>query len=84
MKEYVANFIQMKIENSGIKTQEECDEINTYHKNLGFNFEIKPENCVKNAGMRMIAKICLNSLIRSFSVLTLENLEYLISSCSIK
>ena len=78
MKEYVANFIQMKIENSGIKTQEECDEINTYHKNLGFNFEIKPENCVKNAGMRMIAKICLNSLWGKFGQNpSLESYEFI-------
>ena len=27
MKEYVSTFIKMKIENSGVKTQEECDEL---------------------------------------------------------
>ena len=43
MKEYVGNFLKMKLENSGVKTQEECDEVNEYHKRLGFDFEIKPE-----------------------------------------
>jgi hypothetical protein len=52
----------MKIENSGKMTQEECQEVNKYHKDLGFDFEIKPENCKKNPGLRMISKICLNSL----------------------
>ena len=32
MKEYVGNFLKMKLENSGVKTQEECDEVNEYHK----------------------------------------------------
>jgi G:T-mismatch repair DNA endonuclease (very short patch repair protein) len=62
MREYVGNFIKMKIENSGVKTQKECDEVNEYHKRLGFNFVIKPENTVNNPGLRQVAKICLNSL----------------------
>ena len=62
MKDYVGNFIQMKIENSGIKTQTECDEVNDYHARLGFNFEIKPEDTADNPGLRQVAKICLNSL----------------------
>ena len=62
MRNYVGNFIKMKIENSGVKTQKECDEVNEYHKRLGFDFEIKPENTVKNPGLRQVAKICLNSL----------------------
>ena len=52
----------MKLENSGIKNQAECDEVNAYHKRLGFTFEIKPEDTVKNPGLRQVAKICLNSL----------------------
>ncbi len=52
----------MKIENSGVKTQKECDEINEYHKKIGFEFEIKPENTVFKSGLRQIAKICLHSL----------------------
>ena len=62
MKDYVGNFIKMKIENSGIKTQPECDEINEYHTRLGFTFEIKPEDTADNPGLRQVAKICLNSL----------------------
>ena len=62
MREYVRNFTKMKIENSGVKTQAECDEANAYHKRLGFNFEIKPEDTIKNPGLRQVAKICLNSL----------------------
>ena len=62
MKNYVGAFIKMKIENSGNATVEECDKQNKYHKDLGFNFEIQPENCVKNPGLRQVAKICLNSL----------------------
>ena len=29
---------------------------------MGFSFEIKPENTLKNPGLRQVAKICLNSL----------------------
>ena len=52
MREYVGNFIKMKLENSGIKNQAECDEVNAYHKRLGFTFEIKPEDIAKNPGLR--------------------------------
>ena len=62
MREYVGNFIKMKLENSGVKNQAECDEVNAYHKRLGFTFEIKPEDTVKNPSLRQVAKICLNSL----------------------
>ena len=62
MKEYVGSFIKMKIENTGVKNQQECDEVNAYHNRLGFNFEIKPENTIDNPGLRQVAKICLNSL----------------------
>jgi hypothetical protein len=62
MKEYVGDFIQMKIENEKPLTQEECDDINKYHHGLGFKFVIKPENCKSNSGLRQVAKICLNSL----------------------
>ena len=62
MREYVGNFVKMKIENSGVKSQSECDIVNAYHKKLGFNFEIKPEDTMKNPGLRQVAKICLNSL----------------------
>ena len=36
--------------------------MNAYHKRLGFNFEIKPEDTIKNPGLRQVAKICLNNL----------------------
>ena len=62
MREYVGNFIKMKIENSGVKPQKECDEVNEYHKRLGFDFVINPENTISNPGLRQVAKICLNSL----------------------
>lgn len=62
MREYVGNFIKMKIENSEVKNQKKCDEVNEYHKRLGFNFEIKPEDTIYNPGLRAVAKICLNSL----------------------
>ena len=52
MREYVGNFIKLKIENSGVKTQAECDEVNQYHKRLGFTFEVRPENTVNNPGLR--------------------------------
>ena len=62
MKNYVETFIKLKVENSGKKTQEECDEVNKAHRDLGFEIEIKPENTMKNPGLRAIAKLCLNSL----------------------
>ena len=48
MKDYVGDFIQMKIENETELTQEACDTINKYHHNLGFKFVITPENCKTN------------------------------------
>jgi hypothetical protein len=36
--------------------------VNEYHAKSGFNFEIKPEDTIKNPGLRQVAKICLNSL----------------------
>ena len=78
MKDYVAHFIKMKIENSGLMTDEECNEVNEYHKNLGFTFEIKSENCKNNPGLRMISKICLNSLWGKFGQRDdLENYEFM-------
>jgi hypothetical protein len=41
MHEYVGNFMKMTIENSGVDTQD--------HKRLGFNFEIKPEETIKQS-----------------------------------
>ena len=58
MKDYVGDFIQMKIENEKELTQEECDTINKYHADLGFKFEIKPETCKTSGGLRQVAKIC--------------------------
>ena len=68
----------MKIENSGAMTDEECIEVNEYHKNLGFKFEIKKEDCKKNPGLRMISKICLNSLWGKFGQRAdLESYEFI-------
>ena len=50
-KKYVGNFLKIKIENTRVYTQEECDEINKSHKELGFDFEVKPENTRKNPGL---------------------------------
>jgi hypothetical protein len=50
MKEYVGNFLKMKIENSGEKTIEECEAVNQSHRQLGFNFKVEPQNCKKNPG----------------------------------
>ena len=36
MREYVAVFIKMKIENESIKSPEECEKIVEWHKTLGF------------------------------------------------
>ena len=58
MRDYVGNFLKKKIENSGVKTLEECNKINESHKKLGFKFEVKPENCQDNPGLRQPAKIC--------------------------
>ena len=58
MKDYVGNFLKMKIENSGDKTVEECNELNTNHKKLGFDFVIEHNKCQKNEGLRQLAKIC--------------------------
>ena len=62
MKRYVGHFLKMKIENNGVMTQKECDDINESHTKMGFDFTIKPENTRKNPGLKQLAKICLNSL----------------------
>ena len=67
MRTYVERFLKMKIENEKPLTQEECDEINTYHNALGLNIDIRPENTRFNPGMRKVAKICLNSLWGKFA-----------------
>jgi len=63
MKDYVGFFLKMKVENTKHYTHEKCDEINASHKDLDFNFEIKPEDTIKNPGMRQLAKICLNCFV---------------------
>ena len=35
------NIIKMKVENTKRYTDEECNEINNSHKELGFNFQIE-------------------------------------------
>ena len=68
----------MKIENSGIMNVAECNEVNEYHKRLGFNFEVEPQSCKKNPGLRMISKICLNSFWGKFGQrMDLENYEFI-------
>ena len=68
----------MKIENEEEYTQEQCDEINAYHRRIGFNFIIRPENCKKNPGLRVVAKNCLNSLWGKFGQNpTLDNYEFI-------
>ena len=84
MKHYVATFIQMKIENEKELTQAECDEINTYHNDLGFTFEIKVEICRTNPGLRQVAKICLNSLWGKFAQRTsLSSYDFLYTYTSL-
>ena len=78
MKDYVGKFVKLKLENDGTKTAEECERINEYHKSLGFDFEVKPEDCRKNPGFRMVSKICLNSLWGKFCQNpTLDNYEFI-------
>ena len=84
MNNYAATFIQMKIENEKELTQAECDEINKYHNDLGFSFEIKPENCKFNPGLRQVAKICLHSLWGKFAQRTnLSSYDFLYTYTSL-
>ena len=62
MKRYVEFFLKIETANNKQLTIEECDELNTKHKELGLDITIKPDETAKNPGMKMIAKICLNSL----------------------
>ena len=57
MREYVGNFIKLKIEDSGVKAQAECDEVNQYHKRLGFTFEVRPENTINDPGLRHVSNM---------------------------
>ena len=52
MRPYVERFLKMKIENRGKLTALECKEINEYHKTIGLNIEIRPENTCFNAGKK--------------------------------
>ena len=54
--------MKIKIENSGMKTIEQCEAVNESHRKLGFNFKVEPKNCKSNPGLRQLAKMCLNSL----------------------
>ena len=77
MRKYVGNFLKIKIENTKTYTPEECDELNKTHKEQGFDFEINPENTLKNPGLRHVAKICLNSLWGKFAQRsTLNNYDF--------
>ena len=51
----------MKIENTGVNIQQECDQVNAYHNRLGCYFEIEPAHTVNNPGLRQVAKICLTA-----------------------
>ena len=62
MRGYVWKLVEMKLENVGVKSQEECDTVNAYHKQIGFNFGTKLEDTMKNPGLRRVAKMCLNRL----------------------
>ena len=44
MKDYVAYFLKMKIENTQEYSQAECDAINQQHKDLGFDCIIEPKD----------------------------------------
>ena len=61
MKDYVALFLRMKVENTQEFSAEERRAINQQHKDLGFDFVIEPKDTRKNKGLRAIAKLCLNS-----------------------
>ena len=76
MKKYVETFIKMKIENSGVISEEECDEINKYHVGLGFDFKICCSDCKMNKGLRQVSKICLNSLWGKFGRSNLDSYEF--------
>ena len=62
MKPYVERFLKMKTCNAGVKTAEECQQLNEAHRQLGLNIVIQPEETCKNPGMKEISKLCLNSL----------------------
>ena len=56
----------------------ECREVNEYHKRVGFDFQVEPSKCKKNPGLRMISKICLNSLWGKFGQrVDLGNYEFI-------
>tara|TARA_R100001132_G_C3274679_1_gene96951 strand:- start:2096 stop:5947 length:3852 start_codon:yes stop_codon:yes gene_type:complete len=64
-KEYVAKFLKIKQEASGfpkwVKTEKDKKKyIALYHSNQGILMD--KEKIIKNAGLREIAKLCLNSL----------------------
>ena len=62
MKEYVEKFLKIKTCNGGVLTEEECEQLNKEHKQLGLDIVITPGETSDNRGMKEIAKLCLNSL----------------------
>ena len=61
-KSYVAKNLLQKVQSTGFNgTEEELDIFIKEHKKR-FNIDIDPKKLVKNAGMRALAKIQLNSL----------------------
>ena len=52
----------MKTCNAGVKTAEECQQLNKAHRQLGLNIVIQPEESSNNPGVKEIVKLCLHSL----------------------
>ncbi len=61
-RSYVANLLKMKVEASGTKLTGEALEAFVYEHKQRFGFDINVDNLAKNAGMRALMKIQLNSL----------------------
>ncbi len=61
MKKYVSKWFAAKTRAGGTMTQEECDAFNEQCVKQGLDIHIKPEECVKNPGMKSLCKQNLNS-----------------------
>ena len=62
MRPYVERFLKVKTCSAGVKTSEECQQLNGAHRQRGSSIVIQPDETCKNPGMKEMSKLCLNSL----------------------
>lgn len=63
MNDYAMHFLRMQICNNKPLDEEQCGEVTSYHKGIGFQDwkDISPEDASNTLGLKQVAKLCLHS-----------------------